>query len=1016
MECVLSSLDFHDTFFQRHPDPMWVFDLETLVFLEVNDAAIVDYGYSRAEFEQMTIADIRPPEDIERLRTAVGAEPALANFGVWRHLTRDGDLRHVDIKSHQISYEGRPARLVAARDVTPLVEVEQRRSEVVERERAAHQAEYRAADLLRMAGRAAKLGGWRVDLRSGLSQWSEETAEIHGAPDIREISFEEALAFYEPPSARRVRSAFRACVERGQPFDETLRLRRADGRTTWVRAIGEAEVENGAVVTVSGALQDVTELVQARRDREDLDRQLTETVESIGDAFFTLDPDWRFTFINREAERLLQRPRAELLGRSLWEEFPAAVGGPFDVAYREAIETGQTVRFPALYPPLSIWVHVTAHPTSRGLAIYFRDITQERADQQQLRLLETAVSRINDMLLITEADPLDAPDGPRVVYVNDAFVRLSGFAPQDILGATPRILQGAGTQRDELDRIRHCLEAGEPVRSELINYTQSGEEIWLELDIVPLGDGERPSHFVAIQRDVTARKRDECMVRQSEERFRLVARATNDVVWEWDIASGAIWWNENFRAAYGHDTPDELTSLEFWGELIHPEDRDSVLQSVERVIQGSDSTWSAEYRLRRADGNYASVVDRGFVLRDGASRPTKMVGSLLDITQRLELENSVRQAQKLEAVGQLTGGLAHDFNNLLTIILGNAEVLADSLDHAPHLRELAELTASAAERGAELTNRLLAFARRQALQPRLLNLGVLVCGMEGLMRRTLPEEIQLLVRRGRELWTIEADAAQLEVALLNLAINARDAMPQGGRLTVEIRNARRRELPKGLTGDWVAMVVSDTGEGMSPETLSRAFEPFYTTKPVGKGSGLGLSMVYGFVKQSGGEAYIRSAPGEGCAVTLLFPRSLAGEQQGPHTAPSREARGAGEHILVVEDDESVRAHLTSQLLGLGYRVTSAADAAEALTRLEEACPDLLFTDVVMPGAMHGGQLAEEARRRLPRLKVLFTSGYAQNALEEGGRLKPDVHLLGKPYRRRELAAKVREVLTGGTTP
>lgn len=993
---------------------MWVLDIDTLAFLEVNDAAVADYGYAREEFLGMKLPDIRPPGDAARSSALMTPGGTIGDGDVWPYLRRDGGLRHVEIRSSDVSFAGRAARLVVARDVSRVVEIEQRRSELMLRERTAHRTLREIATLQRIAGRTARVGGWRVDLRSGVSQWSEETAEIHGAPELRQVGLEEALAFYESRSGRRIRAAFRACADRGEAFDETLQLRRADGRMAWVRAIGEAEFEDGVIRGVSGALQDITELVQTRREHAELGRRLTETVESIGDPFFTLDLEWRFTFLNREAERVLQRDRAGLLGRSLWEEFPAAIGGPFEKAYRGASETGETVRFTAFYPPLSVWVHVTAHPTSRGIAVYFRDVTQERTDQQQLRLLETAVSRINDMLLITEAQPFDAPEGPKVVYVNDAFVRLTGFSRDDILGNTPRILQGPNTQRFELDRIRSSLEAGEAVRSELINYTKAGEEVWLELDIVPLGDGERPSHFVAIQRDVTARKRDESAVRESEQRFRLVTRATNDVVWEWDIATGEIWWNENFRTAYGHSTSEEKTTLEFWSELVHPEDRERVLEGLDSTLEGSDSTWAAEYRLRRADGSYAHVVDRGFLLRDRAGGPTKMVGSLLDVTERLDLENSIRQAQKLEAIGQLTGGVAHDFNNLLTIILGNAEVLADALKSDPALRELAEMTAGAAERGAELTGRLLAFARRQALEPKALNPRTLVCGMEALVRRTLPEGIELQVRCGPDLGTIEADASQLEVALLNLAINARDAMPDGGRLTVEVRRARRRDLPRGLCGDWTALVVSDTGEGMSPETLSRAFEPFYTTKPVGKGSGLGLSMVYGFVKQSGGEAHIRSAPGGGCAVTLLFPRTADGAAPEEPDNEAAELRGAGEHILVVEDDEAVRSHLTSKLRGLGYRVTAAPGADEALAQLADMRPDLLFTDVVMPGALHGGQLAERARLLIPGLKVLFTSGYAQNALVEGGRLKADVHLLRKPYRRRELAAKVREVLSGGS--
>lgn len=851
---------------------MWVFDVETLRFLEVNEAAVARYGYSRDAFLQMTILDIRPPEDAERVRSSVqgsrGRQDVDGDGGPWRHLTRDGRLRFMDIRSHDLIFNGRSARLIAARDVT--------------------------------------------------------------------------------------------------------------------------------------------ELVQVRRHRDELDQRLADTLESIGEAFFTLDRDWRFTFINREAERLLQRDRNELLGRNVWDLFPDAVGGEFHQAYLRAIESGETARFTAHYARLGIWLHVTAHPTSEGLAVNFRDVTQERADQQQLKLLEAAVSRINDMLLITEAGETETGAGHRIVYVNDAFVRLTGFGREEVIGATPRILHGPGTDPDEVDRIRRCLDSGQPVRAELKNYTKAGKEIWLEHDIVPLTDGSELTHFVGVQRDVTARKRDEAVLRESEERFQMIARATHDAIWEWDLVTGAVWWNENFEISYGHARSPEQTTYEFWESLVHPEDRARVLSGIEEVLAGADSTWSAEYRLRRADGAYAQVIDRGFVLRDAEDRPSRMVGSLMDVTAQRELEAKTRQAQKLEAIGQLTGGLAHDFNNLLTIMLGSAEVLSEALFDAPDLKELADMTLSAADRGAELTNHLLAFARRQALKPQSLDPAKLTSGVEKLLRRTLSEDIRLVLELQPDVRTIEVDPGQLEVALVNLVINARDAMPRGGTISIDVRDVQRDE--GGVTGDWVAITVADTGIGMSEETLARAFEPFYTTKPVGSGSGLGLSMVYGFVNQSGGEVQIASRPGEGCAITLLFPGSTAAPAVRPSAHGGAEVRGSGERILVAEDDPMVRSHLVSNLQALGYAVVAVADGDEALEQLARTGADLLLTDVVMPGAMDGGQLADEARRRWPGLKVLFTSGYSRSALMEGGRLRPDVQLLAKPYRRRELAAKVREVL------
>ncbi|MFA8387867.1 MAG: ATP-binding protein [Pelagibaca sp.] len=382
-----------------------------------------------------------------------------------------------------------------------------------------------------------------------------------------------------------------------------------------------------------------------------------------------------------------------------------------------------------------------------------------------------------------------------------------------------------------------------------------------------------------------------------------------------------------------------------------------------------------------------------------------------------EAEVQLRQSQKLEAVGQLTGGVAHDFNNLLTVILGNAELLADELKDQDHLRKLAEMTANAAERGSELTSRLLAFSRKQPLQPRMLDISAqLLNSLEGLLRRTLPETITLRIERAENLWMAEIDPSQLESALLNIVLNARDAMPDGGLITIKIENADLDpddvlNEPDLNAGQYIMITVTDSGQGMSDETLARVFEPFFTTKEVGRGSGLGLSMVYGFAKQSGGHVHICSEPEKGTSVTLYFPRS---QGEGDQQEIGREAQAivvGTEIILIVEDDELVRQHVCATLLELGYRVVEAANGPQAIEILKQTLDvDLLFTDIILPGGMNGRALADAAQAVRPELKVLFTSGYTEDTIIQHGRLDPEVELLSKPYRRSQLAEKLRKVL------
>jgi len=392
-----------------------------------------------------------------------------------------------------------------------------------------------------------------------------------------------------------------------------------------------------------------------------------------------------------------------------------------------------------------------------------------------------------------------------------------------------------------------------------------------------------------------------------------------------------------------------------------------------------------------------------------------------EVADRSRTEEALRQSQKMEAVGQLTGGLAHDLNNMLAGITGSLELLKTRLGQG-RLQELDRYidgAEGAASRAAALTHRLLAFSRRQALDPRPTNLDQLVTAMEELVRRTAGPEITVEVSGTPGLWNTLIDPNQLENALLNLCINARDAMPAGGRLTIETANlhldesfTRRRDMS---AGDYVSLCVTDTGSGISPDMIERVFEPFFTTKPLGQGTGLGLSMVYGFVRQSGGQVRIHSTPGQGTTVCLYLPRSdepLGAAQQAANLAAAPRARG-DETVLVVDDEATVRMLVVEALGELGYATIAAADGAEGLGILRSGRPvDLLVTDVGLPGGMNGRQLAEAARLVRPELKVLFITGYAEAAVRSQGRLEQGMHLLGKPFSLEALASRVRKLLGG----
>lgn len=988
----------------------WRFDIETGQLEWVNEVFCL-FGLpvsTKAPDFDAYVAMVHPDDRAQMVENFHQFFDSAAHefFFAHRIVRPDGTVVHLRGGAEKICDNGRAMLNGVVQDVTP------------EREAAAEAQ--RRDYLLRIAGELGGIGGWRVDLARRLCEWSPETAQIHELPGTREIGLEQAFSFYQEDYRDRISEQFHACASQGTPFDDVLRLVTARGNSAWIRVIGAPERNaKGEITAVHGALQDLTEMVRLNEQRNALREKLLDTVEGMADGFVTLDADWCFTYVNRRAEALLQHPRDTLLGRTLWDVFPEAVGSVFEQEFRRARDTGTSSFFDAKYEPLKTWFRVTASPSGTELAVYFRDISEDRARAQKLRLLQSAVERMNDIVLITKAGEIEAPRGPQIVYANKAFERLTGFSVAEAAGQTPRILQGAETDRAELDRIRDALARCEPVRAELVNYSRDGQKYWVEIDVTPLTDDiGAVTHFVSLQRDITARREAELQIRLDEERFRLIAGATNDVIWDWDMRSGSIWWSNQLKAVLGYD-PEAGFNIDDWHRAVHPEDQERLMQAVAQFRRGDVAHWQDEYRLVRSDGSVAYVSDRGSIIRDATGQSVRAVGAITDLTAAREAEAQIRQAQKLEAVGQLTGGVAHDFNNLLTVILGNAELLVDALEADSGLRTLAEMVASAAERGAELTGRLLTFARKQPLDPVLTDLNTQVRAILPLIQHSLGEAIKVQTSLATDLWLAEIDAGQLEAALLNLALNARDAMRAGGEVMIETANVWLDAEAGGRLGiregRYATVSVTDTGTGMPPEVLERVLEPFFTTK--GTGSGLGLPMVYGFVTQSGGYLKIRSELGEGACVTLYFPQSASSAAAHRGSGTDTGFASGSEHILVVEDDPFVRQHVVAAVKSLGYKVSAAEDGPSALqflTRPEAADLRLLFTDIVMPGGMNGRQLAEQATRLRPDLCVLYTSGYTENAITQQGRLEPGVHLLSKPYRRQDLAEKLRAVLDGVT--
>jgi PAS domain S-box-containing protein len=612
------------------------------------------------------------------------------------------------------------------------------------------------------------------------------------------------------------------------------------------------------------------------------------------------------------------------------------------------------------------------------------------------------------------------PEG-RVVSWNPGAERIKGYTAEEIIGEHfSRFYtdedRAAGVPREAL---KQATETGR-FTAEAWRCRKDGSRFWAMVVIDPIRHDGKLIGFAKITRDMTEQRAVQLEALETERRFRLLVQGVTDYAIYMLSPEGRVTnWNAGAERIKGY-TESEILG-EHFSRFYTQEDIDIGLPRKALETARREGRYEAEGWRRRKDGSRfwaSAVVDA--IYDDG-----KLVGFAKitrDLTERRAIQMQLEQAQKMEAIGQLTGGLAHDFNNLLTGIIGGLELLKTRIAQGRigDLDRYIAIADGAASRAAALTHRLLAFARRQTLDPKPTNPNKLIEGMEELVRRTMGPEIKVETVLAPDLGPALCDSHQLENAVLNLCINARDAMPGGGRLSIETaetcvdeRCARECDMEPGR---YITIAVTDTGTGMRPDVAAHAFEPFFTTKPAGQGTGLGLSMIYGFAKQSGGQARIYSEPGAGTTVRLYLPRFFgATDREMPAAKPAEEPRAtAGETVLLVDDEPSVRMLITEVLEELGYAAIEAADSASGLKVLQsDVRIDLLITDVGLPGGLNGRQMADAARQRRPDLRVLFITGYAENSSIGNDVLEPGMHLLSKPFAIQELAGRIRSIIAGG---
>jgi PAS domain S-box-containing protein len=668
--------------------------------------------------------------------------------------------------------------------------------------------------------------------------------------------------------------------------------------------------------------------------------------------------------------------------------------------YIDAVKKVPIVSEQAMQENLAFIAHLTGMLAEMGLKR-----TKEKEAERQLRESEeryrALFSRAGDGIFIM------SPDG-KLVDINESFARLHGYGTAELLRMNIKDLDTPETSQRFPARVARIM-AGESLTFEVEHYHKDGHKFPLEVSASLISFGGE-SYIQSFHRDITDRKRVEDALRSSEEKYRLVVENANDAI---VIAQDGIILYANSRFFdFIRASAEKIVGHSFIG-LIHPDDREWVVGYHTMRMRGEQAPMIYEFRLVNNEGE-TLWVENSLVLTTWQGRPATL-GFLRNITQQKQLETQLIQSQKMEAVGRLAGGIAHDFNNLLTVITGYVElILGKQGKEDPFHKEMMEIK-NAADRTAELTRQLLAFSRKQILQPKIINLNDIVVNMEKILRRLIGEDIDLLTVLEKDATTVLVDPIQIEQVIINLAVNARDAMPDGGELVIQTKNVLlddtfAREHPSVVQGPHVVLSMSDTGIGMSQGTMSHIFEPFFTTKETGKGTGLGLSTTYGIINQSKGHIVAESVQGSGTTFRIYLPKVEGGEPDSRKTR-SNDAVGGEETILVVEDEPEVRELIREILVRKGYSVILAGGGDEAvlLSGGFKEPIHLLVTDVVMPG-MNGRELAYRISAARQGIKVIFMSGYTDDVISHHGVLGDGIEFLEKPFSPETLINKVREVL------
>lgn len=738
-------------------------------------------------------------------------------------------------------------------------------------------------------------------------------------------------------------------------------------------------------------------------------------IMAIGDGVSVQDREFRIIYQNRILKELVGNREGDHCFMSYEGASRVCDGCPLDAAFADGKvhKAERRVRFDGVERQLEL----TASPIRdvRGEIVAGIEIVRDMTDRTNMEERLAASERKFHMLFDHAPDAIfiHSPDG-RILEANEAAVERLGYGHARLVAMGMQELEADPNPERLKQRVNEILDRGALI-FETCCLTGSGTVIPFEVSSRRIAY-EGNTAILSYCRDITERKKAEDSIRESEERWQFALEGSGAGVWDWDIVRGTVFYSERWKSMLGFGRKDFPDNENLWHLLVHPDDRPWVSEELKRHLRDEIPVYLTEHRLRCKDGSWKWILDRGKVMsRDTSGAPLRMVGTYTDITDRKRLEEQLRQAQKMEAVGELAGGIAHDFNNILTAIIGRIYLLQTKLADRDELLAHADQIAYAAERAANLTQSLLAFSREQIINLQRKDLNEIVRHSGKLFSKLVREDMEISMNLATANPVVLADEVQLEQVLLNLVANARDALPKGGRIMIATDTLWFDEKYVaahgfGRVGPYAVLTVSDTGTGMDEKTRARIFEPFFTTKEVGKGTGLGLSIVYGIVKQHNGHINVYSEPGAGTTFRIYLP-AVEGVVDPGETADSDLPPTGRGTVLVAEDEESVRTLTRTILTEFGYRVIEAENGIEAVVKFRENVDriDAVLLDVIMP-RMNGREAREEILKTRPDAKILFMSGYTGDILGQQGLIAGETGLIQKPLKPRDLLLKLGKLL------